>query len=94
MVRFLYGSFFKTIQYYENMETLGCFKKNDIRELIYDRQIPIALTPCCKSACEKGEVGVHHREKREEDQNVSVSSAKNLCDLRNRRRSGFKRIGP
>ena len=68
---------------------LGVLKKNDIRELIYDRQIPIAFTPCCKSACEKGEVGVHHREKREENHNVSVSSAKNLCDLRNKRRSGF-----
>jgi hypothetical protein len=27
-------------------------KKNDIRELIYHRDIPIALTPCLKAECD------------------------------------------
>jgi hypothetical protein len=35
----------------EIMETLWCMKKNDIRELIYHRDIPIALTPCLKAEC-------------------------------------------
>jgi hypothetical protein len=34
------------------METLWCMKKNDIRELIYHRDIPIALTPCLKAGCD------------------------------------------
>jgi len=32
-------------------------KKNDIRELIYHREIPIALTPCFKAECNQWEDG-------------------------------------
>ena len=33
------------------MESYWCMKKNDIRELMYHRDIPIALTPCLKTEC-------------------------------------------
>ena len=36
------------------METLWCMEKNDIRKLM---QIPIALTPCRKSECDRWRSG-------------------------------------